>query len=166
MATSAMNERLLASAKKLVVRSDPDTDPDSSLMEFRLTYAGPLLAASQSDPRTDHKHEIRKTLHPQLRRLWEITPWLSQMREPWAGAAEPEPGPVGGHRFDVLADRYRRNGYRFVPLVTSDLLLSCGVEILVLRPDPPGKIVQSGDIDNRLKTLFDALRMPRHGQEL
>jgi hypothetical protein len=88
MATSAMNDRLLASTKRLVVHSDPETDPDTSLMEFRLTYAGPLLAASQHDPRTNHKHEIRKRFHPQLKRLWEITPWLKQMREPWATAVD------------------------------------------------------------------------------
>jgi hypothetical protein len=35
------------------------------------------------------------------------------------------------------------------------------LNILFLRADIPGKVVQSGDIDNRLKTLFDALRMPQ-----
>ena len=32
---------------------------------------------------------------------------------------------------------------------------------MILRPEKPGGIiVQSGDIDNRLKTLFDALCLP------
>jgi hypothetical protein len=44
--------------------------------------------------------------------------------------------------------------------VTKDLGLVCGLDILFLRPEPPGSVVQSGDLDNRLKTLFDALRMP------
>ena len=36
-----------------------------------------------------------------------------------------------------------------------------------LRPEPPGGLVtQGGDIDNRLKTLFDALSMPRHAGAL
>jgi hypothetical protein len=35
-----------------------------------------------------------------------------------------------------------------------------------LRADIPGKVVQSGDIDNRLKTLFDALRMPASDLEM
>jgi hypothetical protein len=30
----------------------------------------------------------------------------------------------------------------------------------MLRPDAPGSLIKSGDIDGRLKTLFDALRMP------
>jgi hypothetical protein len=38
--------------------------------------------------------------------------------------------------------------------------MRCEIDILFLRPDPPGKLLQSGDIDNRLKTVFDALKMP------
>jgi hypothetical protein len=56
------------------------------------------------------------------------------------------------------------NAFNFVPLVTEELSLICGIEILFLRPDYPGAVVSSGDIDNRLKTLFDALRMPQIGQ--
>jgi hypothetical protein len=37
------------------------------------------------------------------------------------------------------------------------------LSITLLRPEPPGGLItQGGDIDNRLKTLFDALTMPRH----
>lgn len=51
-------------------------------------------------------------------------------------------------------------GYNFVPLVTEELNLRCDLSILMLRHGAPGSLIQSGDIDNRLKTLFDALRMP------
>src|SRR6185437_9442927 len=41
------------------------------------------------------------------------------------------------------------------------------LSITFLRPEPPGSLVtQGGDIDNRLKTLFDALRMPKDISEL
>jgi hypothetical protein len=57
--------------------------------------------------------------------------------------------------------------YQFVPLVREQLSLLCSLDILFLRPDVPGKAIQSsGDIDNRLKTLFDALRMPQNDTEL
>jgi hypothetical protein len=37
--------------------------------------------------------------------------------------------------------------------------------ITLLRPEPPGRIVtQGGDIDNRLKTLLDALKIPRESE--
>lgn len=37
----------------------------------------------------------------------------------------------------------------------------CSLDILFLRRDEPGSLIESGgDIDNRIKVLFDALRMP------
>jgi hypothetical protein len=51
--------------------------------------------------------------------------------------------------------------------VTRDLELLCSVEILFLRfGDPGGVINRVGDLDNRLKTLFDALTMPRSADQL
>jgi hypothetical protein len=41
------------------------------------------------------------------------------------------------------------------------------LNILFLRREEPGSVVtQGGDIDNRLKTLFDALRIPLTAGEL
>jgi hypothetical protein len=42
----------------------------------------------------------------------------------------------------------------------------CQLDILFLRREKPGSIVHGGDLDNRLKTLFDALRMPFDDSEL
>jgi hypothetical protein len=52
------------------------------------------------------------------------------------------------------------NGRKFLPLVRSSLDLACGLEILFLRKQEPGSVINSGDIDNRLKVLFDGLRVP------
>ena len=65
-----------------------------------------------------------------------------------------------GHGIWMLANNFSRCGYNFVPLVTSDLALRCDIDILFLRPEGPGMLINSGDIDNRVKTLFDAFRMP------
>jgi hypothetical protein len=55
-------------------------------------------------------------------------------------------------------------GRNFIPLVRESLKLACGLDILFLRKEQPGSLVlQGGDIDNRLKTLFDALRVPSAG---
>ena len=60
------------------------------------------------------------------------------------------------------ADNHALGKYRFLPLATRDLDLIVSLDILFLRYDQPGQtLLQSGDIDNRLKTLFDALRKPR-----
>jgi hypothetical protein len=47
-----------------------------------------------------------------------------------------------------------------VPLVTHEIDVLCGLEVLFLRPDKPGDVMWAGDIDNRIKTLIDALRIP------
>jgi hypothetical protein len=55
----------------------------------------------------------------------------------------------------------------FVPLVTADMNAVAELSVTILRPEPPGGLItQGGDIDNRLKTLFDALTMPRHANAL
>ena len=142
---------------------DAGAPPEGDAMEFRLTYEGPLLGASKTDTRATHKHAIRCHFHPQLRRLWETSKPLRDMR-----AIDPERGHVlvpPMTRIAWLRDQYRRADYDFVPLVTEDLLLHCGISILFLRPDPPGSLIQSGDLDNRLKTLFDAFRLPKDKAE-
>ncbi len=152
--------------ERVVLMRDPYNEPSEQDMKFRLTYEGLLLGSSRTDTRARHKHEIRKRFHRQLAHLWQITPALRNRRhypkkdlkevlqndsEPWV---------------DALAKRYARNGYNFVPLILEGLSLSCGVDVLFLRPDSPGSLVKSGDIDNRLKTLFDALRIPQNLGEL
>lgn len=57
------------------------------------------------------------------------------------------------------------NGYQFVPLVTEKLFLRCKIDILFLRPDEPHYVMQSGDLDAKLKTIFDALRLPHSLEE-
>lgn len=40
------------------------------------------------------------------------------------------------------------------------------LDITLLWKDAPGNIIGSGDIDNRLKTLFDALTPPIHVEQI
>jgi hypothetical protein len=53
-----------------------------------------------------------------------------------------------------------------VPLVPEYLNLTCSLDVLFLRPDPPGNLIQSADIDARLKTIFDALKVPNDPGQL
>jgi hypothetical protein len=49
----------------------------------------------------------------------------------------------------------------FIPIVRHSLYLACAVDIRFLRHEEPFKLLQQGgDIDGRIKTLFDALKMP------
>jgi hypothetical protein len=65
-----------------------------------------------------------------------------------------------------VANKYRENGYRFVPLVRSEFSLSCSIDVLLLRVDHPYSVFTAGDVDNRIKTLIDALCKPTSGSAL
>jgi hypothetical protein len=62
------------------------------------------------------------------------------------------------YEIDLCAPiREREKSY--IPLVRKSLSLSCHLNILFLRKEDPGALVlQGGDIDNRIETLFDSLR--------
>jgi UDP:flavonoid glycosyltransferase YjiC (YdhE family) len=134
-------------------------------MEFRLTYQGPILSDQLRDgrvqpSRAQHKQQIRKMFHPQLKRLWDDSPFLGVKRSSRPG------GLVFGQQSDDytvnnIANRFSQFGYRFVPLAMKDLELLCSVEILFLRYGNPGDLFnRTGDIDNRLKALLMRCRCP------
>jgi hypothetical protein len=165
------------SPQRVVLLHDPYHEPEAGPhMEFRLTYAGPLYAAgrdpvgNQPAAHRQHMHDVRKKFHPQLKRLWEITPHLRTGERSGPNVYLQEPSP-DAPTYDIasLAAKHSLYGFHFVPLVTEDLNLICGLDILFLRPDRPGGVftggVWAGDIDNRLKTLLDALRIPTPNEE-
>lgn len=126
-------------------------------MEFRLTYRGPL----HGNGSRDEKHAIRRALHPQLSQLWKQIP-LKDYTDP-ANKNFLDPDPPSGKT--TLVQSW--GGFLFVPLVSRRIDVVCQLDVLFLRRCEPGAIIgHGGDIDNRLKTLFDALRMPRNVDEL
>jgi hypothetical protein len=120
---------------------------------FRLIFKGHLPSGSSADSRKKEKHAIRKEFHRQLVELWERNPSLRRRKGIYTA--------VGRTLIDETADNYARCGFRFVPLISRGNGLGCSLDILFLRRDEPGKVVSGGgDIDNRLKVLFDGLKMP------
>lgn len=122
-------------------------------VRFTLTYRGHLRGSGSAA----HKHEIRRALHPQLQELWTHEP-LSHRAGIWLDAASGEP--EAGSALREVA------GSSFAGLVQAGYKLVAELDLLLLRPEDPGSILQSADIDNRLKTLFDALRRPSQDQEV
>jgi hypothetical protein len=54
----------------------------------------------------------------------------------------------------------------FAPLVTQRLNLYVELSVLLFRQQPRGALItDGGDIDNRLKTLLDGLRVPHGSME-
>src|SRR5271169_5530674 len=131
-------------------------------MKFKLIYDGPLR-----NNHPDDKRAIRKFLHPQLSELWKQHRALSNLTFHTVHTVNPATGEqTFKSRLDELADKFVRFGTRFVPLINQHYGLSCSLDVLLLRREQPGQVVmQSGDIDNRIKTLFDGLRMPGNVDE-
>ena len=116
-------------------------------MEFTLYYRGELKVNGK--PKA--KQELRRHFHSQLKNLWSQMP-LNEMNS--FLDLNPEQGKIS-----IIKTI---GNFNFAPLVTEKLNLIAELKITMLRPESPGSIItQSGDIDNRLKTLFDALKIPK-----
>lgn len=117
-------------------------------MRFDLHYRGPL----RSNGSPPEKQKLRRIFHPQLKDLWQREP-LREMADTFLDPSE---------EISVV-----RNVGRFscAPLITAKHFLLANLQITLLRPEEPGNLVTAGgDIDNRLKTLLDALSMPKIDQ--
>lgn len=156
-------------------------------MKFRLTYEGELRPTGrdpereQRDPLASHKQEIRKVFHGQLKQLWLTNKFLKEhktykdefvvppsvvSRFVGVGFMGTPPREAIVPLSEYIASNFQRNGYRFAPLVCKDFSLLCSLDILFLRRDFPTGVISRGDLDNRVKTLIDALRMPTSASEL
>ncbi|MEU5046838.1 hypothetical protein [Streptomyces griseorubiginosus] len=126
-------------------------------MHFTLTYSGHLPSTGNAKV----KHDIRRKLHPQLKELWRTHPGL-------AGASnlvKRENGEEGDSSDAAFLTDIQGND--FATLVHPRYYLYAELNILMLRPEAPGAVIsQAGDIDNQLKTLFDALRRPTDHSEV
>jgi len=133
-------------------------------MDFVLRYRGPLHANGN----TRERHSIRQAIHRQLAELCAQEPLLHAAQE----ADLPE-GNLRSRQVEVprplktMFYTISLCGFQFVPIINRPHELACSLDILMLRREKPGAIIShGGDLDNRLKTLFDALRMPHHESEL
>lgn len=140
-----------------VHKSDPEFRAAECLLKFTLTYDGQLKTGQTK--RGSRKHAIRRDFHKQLKRLWQVNPLLSNWMVP--GPQQHLPIPAQEWIQSRIA---HLDGYRFVPLVTKELCVECALEFHILRPtDKPGRIT---DIDNQVKVLVDALKMPKNRDDL
>jgi hypothetical protein len=122
-------------------------------MEFCLHYDGKL----KSNDNAKGKHEIRKHFHNQIHSLCASKQFKNIF----------EPDHEGKRSKDETPMFTEIGGKRFWFLVTEDLATVVDLKITILLPHPIGQIVKNGgDIDNRIKTLFDALRVPAVESEI
>jgi hypothetical protein len=153
------------------------------LVKFTLIFDGDLPSAGNK-PRPIEASNIRNIFHDQLADLWEnhvILRQLARTARVWPNVSfaamrpnTPKPlpdfnDPISApqpHEVDLCKPIEVPKVGRFIPLVRSSLYLSCAVDLLFLRHEEPFSLMrQGGDLDGRLKTLFDALKMPHPNDE-
>jgi hypothetical protein len=153
------------------------------LMKFTLIYDGDLPSSGNKSKPEDASF-IRNMFHDQLVDLWDnrvvfrqlartgrTVPnpgagyWASSDNPIWSAHALPDfkypiPPLIQGQT-DFCASINVPNVGNFIPVVRHSLYLSCALDILFLRHEEPFNLMrQGGDMDGRIKTLFDGLRMP------
>ena len=122
-------------------------------MEFCLHYYGTI----KSNDCVKGKHLIRKELHKQMKSICSTHPFAQVFAKDKEERRKPQEKPMfiemKGHRYWFLISQY--------------LKTVVDLSITFLFPYEVGAIfTQGGDIDNRLKTLFDALRIPQNTDEI
>jgi len=128
--------------------------------EFHLTFDGELPSVGNATrPLSAAKLSaiwgIRDSISPQLRQLW-----ATHHRLRTAGTAAAPYGVV------ELSEPIVSEGYQFVALVRPTLRLMCELDVRLLVNHEIGSVVtRTGDLDNRIKPLFDGLRAPNGAQE-
>ena len=113
-------------------------------MKFRLVYKGDIFSVQKKKSK-ENQHEIREYFHYQIKNLLESDRVHDSVKN---------------------ATSVNRDLFNFTPMVWYlKGTLHCSLDILFLRRDVRGSASSSaGDIDNRLKTLLDALTIPSKQQ--
>ena len=111
-------------------------------MEFTLYYKGKL----KSNGNTKEKQRIRNYFSNQIKKLWDQEPLINFKQF-----------------LDDETDAFSRQikGVKFSSIINNEFHYVADIDIVLLHNEPIYKMIKNGgDIDNRIKTLLDALKMP------
>lgn len=155
---------------------DPARLVGDEAVEIRLEYKGYIPADKPAnDHRSDLKQQIRLAFSDQLSRKWRDSPQLREHERIAPPHEDLGPALPEGYRWDDGRHRpedkslaffqVQMCGFTWVPLVTWHNYLRCELDI-TFHGEGHSTVTREGDIDNRIKTLFDALRMPLRDTEV
>ncbi|MHA1550255.1 MAG: hypothetical protein ACTSXV_02245 [Alphaproteobacteria bacterium] len=119
-------------------------------MKFKLIYEGTVKIHPKK--RAQHVHDIRCKLDCQLKRLSEIPPYSK---------IQNYIHPQKSNKKTVVRNV---RGIDFISLISPELNLLAELDVQILHPELLG--TPRADIDNRIKTLLDALRRPQDVHEV
>ena len=122
-------------------------------MEFCLHYEGKL----KSSDTAAGKHRIRTSLHRQLKSICADSRFSTVFAKDLEDRRDLDDAPLF----------IEHSGKRYWFLISEHLKTVVDLDISLMLPHEVGAIVKNGgDIDNRIKTLFDALRVPSVASEI
>jgi hypothetical protein len=131
---------------------------------FTLRYQGHIPSGGKTGKAED-KHRIRTAFSVQLGKKWTQTRLWNQYMEMNPPFAQHRPGQFCSPDYMLPFFRVSKCGLTIYPLVTAHNGLWCELEIW-LSVFEPRLLSPTGDIDNKIKIVFDALRMPQVDQEI
>lgn len=139
-------------------------------MRFSLKYEGPLKSSNSRKTHVADKNRLRWHFSDQLERLL-IRGNFSRLpvNDNYKAIMQSEEG--GGLKLNLK----NISGAEFTDVwyfavIDRSFDVACSLSVRMDRPERPGHLFETsgenmGDLDNRFKTLFDALRMPHSKDE-
>ena len=134
-------------------------------MEILLEYNDYIPPRYNGESQSGVKQVIRRVFADTLRRKWRDSPQLSEWQK--KGFTPAKRGQWAHEPDDPDAPFFMvpMFGFHLIPLVSWHNNLTCDL-MITLKGETRSAMKRRGDIDNRLKVLFDALRMPLRHREV
>lgn len=134
------------------MRGPPTTGTRRIEVDIYLTYRGQIPSKASS---LDAVWNMRKSFHRQLETLWGKEPFAVLKR--WEDS-----------NFAAQAPNFLRSigDQVFVPFYGEAVGVGVRLEIKLLTGLPQQAVISSGDLDNRVKRIIDALRAPTQKGEI
>lgn len=117
-------------------------------MEYLIIYHGNL----PSNGSKDDKGKIREILNDQIKKIWDTDQYKNLMKSRQSNKKVKD-------MYVSVAD------INYLPMISSKIKLYCHIKIEYFSNRSPSEIFTDGDLDNKLKTLFDGLRAITSKQE-
>ncbi|TGP53033.1 hypothetical protein EN873_17530 [bacterium M00.F.Ca.ET.230.01.1.1] len=121
-------------------------------MRFELFFLGRIPSGNKGGPHWNFAADFRAQMHHQLVRLWKTNPlsehtkWLSK--------------PYNDNTWEGVAT-FERHGLDFVVVASQRVSLSIKMDVHFYEPAGELSVASDvADVDNRVKVLFDLLRLP------
>jgi len=135
-------------------------------MKFILCYEGEIRARGRKST-IENEHAIRKEFHRQLKVLYSQEPFNIHPAAICWNKSDSTDGCNDPETQLYLRMQSTLAGYRFLPFISDKIHLHARLDILFLKPVvKESSIASYFDIDNKVKTLIDAMTIPPNKEKI